>query len=274
MKAIVPAAGYGTRFLPATKVIPKEMLPVGTKPAIQWIVEEALAAGAEEVVIVTSPDKPALRAHFSVDSVWHERLKGKPDADAAIFHVEELSKKVRFVDQLEQRGLGHAVLQAAEAADADSQPVLVLLGDALVDGEIPCALEMVQEACFSPSSTWVGLERVDRSQVFRYGVVAGEDPDGRDRIFRLSGLVEKPAVEEAPSDLVIAGRYLLQPLVFAALRDQKPGVGGEIQLTDAIVRSLDVHGVYGCRYSGCRYDIGRPEGYLRTLQAWAQGPRK
>ena len=269
MRAIIPAAGYGTRFLPATKVIPKEMMPVGNKPAIQWIVEEAVSAGADEVVIVTSPDKPALRAHFAVDAVWHQRLKNKPEADAEIAHVEALSRRIRFVDQLEQRGLGHAILQAASCFEGTDDPILVLLGDALVRAPVPCAKELVETAGrVAPDATWVGLERVPKAQVFRYGVIAGRAYDDSDRIFRVTGLVEKPAVESAPSDLVIAGRYLLGPEIFQWLADQKPGVGGEIQLTDAMMRSLRDRPIFGYRYPGKRHDIGRPEGYLETLIAF------
>lgn len=269
MKAIIPAAGYGTRFLPATKVVPKELLPVGAKPAIQWIVEEALAAGADEVVIVTSPDKPALRRHFSVEPIWHERLRNKPEIDAAISHVEALSRKIRFVDQMEQRGLGHAVLQAASLFKGTSEPILILLGDALVNSPVPCAQEMVSVARqIAPDASWVGVERVPRDQVYRYGVVAGTHLPENDRVLRLTGLVEKPAVADAPSDLVIAGRYLLQPAIFTWLQSQKPGTGGEIQLTDAILRSMADTPVYAYRYPGKRHDIGRPEGYLKTLNEW------
>lgn len=269
MRAIIPAAGYGTRFLPATKVIPKEMMPVGNKPAIQWIVEEAFAAGADEIVIVTSPEKPTLREHFSVDQIWHERLKNKPEADAEIARVEELSRRIRFVDQLERRGLGHAILQAASLFEGTDEPVLVLLGDALVHSQIPCAKDLVDTARrIAPGATWVGLERVPKEKVSRYGVIQGEPYDSSDRIFTVTGLVEKPPVEKAPSDLVIAGRYLLGPEIFQWLADQKPGVGGEIQLTDAMMRSLKDRPIFGYRYPGKRHDIGRPEGYLETLVAF------
>ena len=271
MKAIIPAAGYGTRFLPATKVIPKELLPVGAKPAIQWIVEEALAAGADEIVIVTSPTKPALRAHFSVEPMWHERLRNKPTIEAEITHVEELARKIRFVDQLEQKGLGHAVLQAAALFEGTTEPILVLLGDALVNSAVPCAQDLVRVArSIAPEASWVGVERVPRENVSRYGVVAGTPIPEDDRVLRLTGLVEKPTVEEAPSDLVIAGRYLLQPAIFRWLKSQKPGAGGEIQLTDAIVRSMADAPVYAYRYPGTRHDIGRPEGYLKTLNEWGK----
>ena len=266
MNAVIPAAGYGTRFLPATKAVPKEMLPVGNKPAIQLIVEEAVAAGAERVVIVTSPDKPVLRRHFEPDAVWHERLKNKPEADAEMFRIEELAKRINFVDQLQQRGLGHAVLQAEPALRGDKTPFLVLLGDALVDGSEPCACELARTADeVAPDASWVGLERVPTERVSRYGVIKGDQVGANGLVYRVSGLVEKPAPEEAPSDLAIAGRYLLQPVIFDYLSTQIPGKGGEIQLTDAIMRSLEITGVFGFRYSGKRHDIGNPQGYLTAL---------
>ena len=269
MKALIPAAGYGTRFLPATKAVPKEMMPVGAKPAIQWIVEEALAAGADEVIIITSPDKPAIQKHFTPDAAWRERLRGKPEAGAEMARLDEISRKVRFVFQTEQRGLGHAVLQAAPLFEGSGEPVLILLGDALVaGGDSPCAAGLVAVARANPGSSVVGLERVPREKVSRYGVIKGTAVGGGDRLYQISGLVEKPSVAEAPSDLVIAGRYLLQPGIFGFLATQKPGKGGEIQLTDSIVRILADSPVFGLRYPGRRLDIGNPQGYFDALLAF------
>ena len=277
MKALIPAAGYGTRFLPASKTIPKEMLPVGAKPAIQLIVEEALAAGADQVVIVTSPDKPSLRRHFEVDAVWHERCAKKPEVEAELTHLEEIGKRLVWTFQTEQKGLGHAVLQAAELLRCEREPVLVLLGDALVSGEAPSAA-MAAISLVHGGASVVGLEEVPPEKVSRYGIVAGEPlvsaPSGTGfdpaRVLRLTDLVEKPSVEVAPSRLAIAGRYLLDPEVFALLSTQPPGHGGEIQLTDAIRRLLSDRPVYGYRYPGRRHDIGNPAGYLETLVAFAQ----
>ena len=277
MKALIPAAGYGTRFLPASKTIPKEMLPVGAKPAIQLIVEEALAAGADEVVIVTSPDKPSLRRHFEVDAVWHARCAKKPEVDAELTHLEEIGRRLEWVFQLEQKGLGHAVLQAADLLRGETEPVLVLLGDALVSGEAPSqAMAAISRACGGASV--VGLEEVPLEKVSRYGIVAGEPVDTLGapaeavepaRVLRLSDLVEKPQPEVAPSRLAIAGRYLLDPSIFELLASQTPGHGGEIQLTDSIRRLLGAKAVYGYRYPGRRHDIGNPAGYFETLQAFA-----
>ena len=255
MKALIPAAGHGTRFLPVTRVVPKEMLPIGAKPAIQLIVEEALAAGADEVVIVISPEKEIIRHYFVGDEMF--------------------SRYIRWVYQTEQKGLGHAVLQAADVFGDEREPILTLLGDALVAGETPsAAMTAISRACGGVSV--VGLEEVPLERVSRYGIVAPDksfngidgfgDPE---RILKLADLVEKPSAEAAPSRLAIAGRYLLAPEIFGLLASQAPGVGGEIQLTDAIRRLLAIKPVYGYRYPGARHDIGNPAGYLKALQAFA-----
>ena len=276
MKALIPAAGHGTRFLPVTRVVPKEMLPVGAKPAIQLIVEEALAAGADEVVIVVSPEKEIVRKYF--------------DGDTA------LASRIRWAWQTEQRGLGHAVLQGAPLLAQEREPVLVLLGDALVSGEAPSAAMAAISRAHGGASV-VGLEEVPLEKVSRYGIVKGtpisdlnalkvlndskvfnvlndskdlNDLNGlKDSILKLDDLVEKPAPEAAPSRLAIAGRYLLDPAIFDLLATQTPGHGGEIQLTDSIRRLLAEKPVYGYRYPGHRHDIGNPAGYLETLNAFS-----
>ena len=255
MKALIPAAGHGTRFLPVTRVVPKEMLPIGAKPALQLIVEEALAAGADEVVIVISPEKEIIRRYF----------EGDP----------ELAPRIRWSLQTEQKGLGHAVLQAADALADEQEPVLVLLGDALVSGEAPSATMAAISQAYGGASV-VGLEEVPLERVSRYGIVKGLEGfkglDGLkdlDRIVKIEDLVEKPAPDKAPSRLAIAGRYLLDPAIFGLLASQTAGVGGEIQLTDAIRRLLDIKPAYGYRYPGTRHDIGNPAGYLKALQAFA-----
>ena len=270
MKALIPAAGHGTRFLPVTRVVPKEMLPIGAKPALQLIVEEALAAGADEVVIVISPEKEIIRRYF----------EGDP----------ELAPRIRWAFQTEQKGLGHAVLQAADALAGEQEPVLVLLGDALVSGEAPSATMAVISQAYGGASV-VGLEEVPLERVSRYGIVKGSNglngfngfngPKGLngfkglngvkdlDRIVKIEDLVEKPAPDKAPSRLAIAGRYLLDPAIFGLLASQTAGVGGEIQLTDAIRCLLDLKPAYGYRYPGTRHDIGNPAGYLKALQAFA-----
>ena len=239
MKAIIPAAGHGTRFLPVTRVVPKEMLPIGSRPALEVIVDEARDAGADEVVIVISHGKEMIREYFGGDP------------------------SIRFVYQEEQRGLGHAVLQAADAVGDGGQPVLILLGDALVAGG-SASRELAAASAAHGGAGVVGLERVPRERVSRYGIVA-MDGDGR-----ITDMVEKPDPSAAPSDLAIAGRYLLDPAIFGMLRTQAPGKGGEIQLTDAIRRMLAERPVYGCVYSGRRQDIGNPKGYFAALKAMGE----
>jgi len=245
MTAIIPAAGKGTRFLPATRVIPKEMLPIGAKPAIHCIVEEAIAAGVDDVVVIISEEKEIIRRYF----------EGDP----------ELSAKVRYVYQKEQRGLGHAVLQAAGDVKG---PVLILLGDALVSGPNP-SVEMVAVSKANGGASVIGMEQVPQEKVSRYGIIAveGSVPTAGGSA-RIVDLVEKPSVEDAPSNLAIAGRYLLDDAIFGLLATQQPGHGGEIQLTDAIRRLLERKPVYGYVYPGKRQDIGNPAGYFTALEAF------
>jgi UTP--glucose-1-phosphate uridylyltransferase len=239
MTAIIPAAGKGTRFLPVTRAVPKEMLPIGAKPAIQLIVEEAIDAGADDVVIVISEEKEIIRRYFEGDA--------------------ELAAKIRFVYQHEQKGLGHAVLQAGGSRDPG--PVLVLLGDALVSGPNP-SRAMVELSRRHGGASVIGLERVPPEKVSRYGIVKA------DAEMKISDLVEKPRPEAAPSDLAIAGRYLLDGAVFDLLATQEAGHGGEIQLTDSIRRLLADKEVYGYIYPGKRQDIGNPQGYFKALEAF------
>ena len=231
MTAIIPAAGHGTRFLPVTRVVPKEMLPIGAKPALELIVDEARSAGAEEIVLVISEGKELIRRYF----------EGQPG--------------IRFVYQKEQKGLGHAVLQAA----VDDE-VLILLGDALVLG-CNAAKEMVEVSRRNGNAAVIGCERVPKEKVSRYGIMK---LDGD----RIVDMVEKPSVEEAPSDIAVAGRYLLPAAIFGYLKTQTPGKGGEIQLTDAIKRMLAEHPAYAYVYPGKRQDIGNPDGYYAALTAF------
>jgi len=251
MIALIPAAGHGTRFAPFTKLVPKEMLPVGARPAIAIIVDEAVAAGADEVIIVTSPEKPLLQR-------W--------------FEIEPPKAKISWVYQTEQHGLGHAVLQAADDVKGKSgggadDKVLILLGDALVSG-CNASAEMVAFSRANGGASVVGCERVPPEKVSRYGILKLADGQVVD-------LVEKPALEEAPSDLAIAGRYLLSADIFDFLSTQTPGKGGEIQLTDAIRRMVASqaqtsagHRLLPYVYPGRRQDIGNPEGYFKALEAY------
>ena len=245
MKALIPAAGHGTRFAPWTKLVPKEMLPIGARPALAQIVDEAVRAGADEVVIVTSPEKPLLKK-------W--------------FEIEPAPVKIAWVDQLEQNGLGHAVLQAAGLLEGETEPVLVLLGDALVSGG-NASKAMKEISAANGGASIIGCEEVPREKVSRYGIMKPAQERTGERFFRLGDIVEKPAVDEAPSNLAVAGRYLLDPAIFAYLKDQQAGVGGEVQLTDAIRRMLAEKTVFGYVYPGHRHDIGNPQGYLQALEA-------
>ena len=245
MKALIPAAGHGRRFAPWTKLVPKELLPVGSRPAIAQIVDEAAQAGADEVVIVTSPEKPLLKK-------W--------------FEIEPAKVKIKWANQLEQHGLGHAVLQAASLFEGENEPVLILLGDALVSGG-NASKAMKEISAANGGASIIGCEEVPRDKVSRYGIMKPAQERTGDRFFRLGDIVEKPSVDEAPSNLAVAGRYLLDPVIFAYLKDQQAGVGGEVQLTDAIRRMLAEKMVLGYVYPGHRHDIGNPIGYLQALEA-------
>lgn len=241
MKAIIPAAGHGTRFLPVTKVVPKEMLPIGSKPALELIVEEAKSAGADEIILVISHGKELIRTYFKDDP------------------------SIKFVYQEEQKGLGHAVYEGLMGAGDVDGSVLILLGDALVIG-CNAAKEMAELSRSNGNVSVIGLERVPEEKVSRYGIVK---MDG----LRIVDMVEKPKPEVAPSNLAIAGRYLLDSSIVDYLRDQKAGVGGEIQLTDAIRRMLAEKPLLGYVYPGKRQDIGNPDGYFTALEAFKNGNR-
>lgn len=238
MKAIITAAGLGTRFAPVSKVIPKEMLPIGSKPALEIIVDEARQAGVDGITIVISHQKEMIREYFSS------------------------SNDINFVYQEEQLGLGHAVLQARTDDD-----VLVLLGDALVYG-CSAASEMVKISKENNFASVIGLERVPQEKTSRYGIVKCEEFDIDSSVVTISDMVEKPAPEFAPSNLAVAGRYLLKREIFDLLANQTPGKNGEIQLTDAIARAArdgKLGSVKGYIYNGRRCDIGNPDGYYQAL---------
>ncbi len=230
MKAIIPAAGLGTRFLPATKAVPKEMLPIVDRPCIQWVVEEGLAA-ADEVVIVNSHAKPAIEAHFSPDPelVSHLRTKGKDSFADAVEHAGSLA--VEFAYQDEALGLGHAILCAENATKGD--PFFVLLGDVIVPGNAMLPRMKAASDAHDGASV-IAVMPVADDEVDRFGIISGVEVDGEPGVWKIDALVEKPPLDEAPTNLAVFGRYLLTPRVMELLHDIKPGVGGEIQLTDAL----------------------------------------
>ena len=260
-KAVIPAAGLGTRFLPATKASPKEMLPVVDKPAIQYVVEEAAAAGLTDVLMITGRSKRALEDHFDRVVELEDALAAKGDLErlALVRRATDLAK-VHYVRQGDPRGLGHAVLAAAE--HVGRQAFAVLLGDDLIDPRDPLLTRMVEVQAREGGSV-VALMEVPPDAISMYGCAAVE-PGGGD-VVRVTGLVEKPAVDEAPSNLAIIGRYVLSPTVFDLLRETPPGRGGEIQLTDAISGLLATEPVHGVVFRGRRYDTGDRLDYLKAV---------
>ncbi|HEV3172449.1 MAG TPA: UTP--glucose-1-phosphate uridylyltransferase GalU [Actinocrinis sp.] len=266
-KAVIPAAGLGTRFLPATKATPKEMLPVIDKPAIQYVVEEAVAAGLDDVLMITGRNKRPVEDHFDRAYELESALKAKGDTErlAAVRASSELAA-VHYVRQGDPRGLGHAVLCAAPHVGAE--PFAVLLGDDLIDPRDPLLARMI-EVQKNFGGSVVALIAVDPDQIHLYGCAATLLLDGEADLVRVTDLVEKPAAESAPSNLAIIGRYVLAPEIFGVLRETPPGRGGEIQLTDALrVLAADpsIGGpVHGVLFSGRRYDTGDRADYLRTI---------
>jgi UTP--glucose-1-phosphate uridylyltransferase len=259
-KAVIPAAGLGTRFLPATKAVPKEMLPVVDTPAIQFVVEEAVAAGLTDVLMVTGRSKRALEDHF--DRVWEleATLEAKGDTDK-LRKVQESTHlgDVHYVRQGDPKGLGHAVLVAAE--HVGNEPFAVLLGDDLIDPRDPLLRQMV-EVQEREGGSVVALMQVPHDQISLYGCAA---VTGDGDVVKINALVEKPPVDEAPSDLAIIGRYVLSPTVFSVLRETPPGRGGEIQLTDALQTLIATEPVHGVVFRGRRYDTGDRLDYLKTV---------
>ncbi|WP_031509326.1 UTP--glucose-1-phosphate uridylyltransferase GalU [Streptomyces megasporus] len=265
-KAVIPAAGLGTRFLPATKATPKEMLPVVDKPAIQYVVEEAVTAGLPDVLMVTGRNKRPLEDHFDRNYELEEVLRRKGD-EAKLTKVQEPTDlaTIHYVRQGDPKGLGHAVLCAAP--HVGDQPFAVLLGDDLIDPRDPLLSRMIEVQATYGGSV-VALLEVDPEQIHLYGCAVAK-PTGDDDVVRVSDLVEKPSREDAPSNLAIIGRYVLDPAVFEVLRKTEPGRGGEIQLTDALqtlAADPSIGGpVHGVVFKGRRYDTGDRGDYLRAI---------
>jgi len=265
-KAVIPAAGMGTRFLPATKAMPKEMLPVVDKPAIQYVVEEAVAAGLTDVLMITGRNKNALENHFDRVTELEAVLIQKGDRDrlAKVNESTDLAD-MHYVRQGDPLGLGHAVLRAK--MHVGREPFAVLLGDDIIDARDPLLDKMLSEQ-ITRNTSIVALLEVDPSQIHLYGAAAIEKTDDPD-VVRITGLVEKPAAEDAPSNLAIIGRYVLRPEVFDVLEHTKPGKGNEIQLTDALqemaVNPETTGGVYGVIFRGRRYDTGDRLDYIKAI---------
>ena len=262
-KAVIPAAGFGTRFLPATKAQPKEMLPIVDTPAIQYIVKEALDSGIEEILIITGRSKRAIEDHFD-SSVELEELLQKQGKNKQLAMVKDLADiKIHFIRQKSPRGLGDAVL-CAKAFIGD-EPFAVLLGDDIVyNPEKPC-LQQLMDCYEQHPGIILGAQFVPNEKVSSYGIVSGEPL--ADNLYRVHGLVEKPSVDKAPSNLAVLGRYILTPDIFDILENTKPGVGNEVQLTDALAASKT--DTYALAYEGVRYDIGDKLGYLKATVEYA-----
>lgn len=262
-KAVIPAAGFGTRFLPATKAQPKEMLPIVDTPAIQYIVKEALDSGIEEILIITGRSKRAIEDHFD-SCVELEELLQKQGKNKQLAMVKDLADiKVHFIRQKAPRGLGDAVL-CAKAFIGD-EPFAVLLGDDIVyNPDKPC-LQQLMDCYEKHPGIILGAQFVPNDKVSSYGIVSG-DPLS-DNLYRVSGLVEKPSVDKAPSNLAVLGRYILTPDIFDILENTKPGVGNEVQLTDALAASKTTK--YALAYEGIRYDTGDKLGYLKATVEYA-----
>jgi UTP--glucose-1-phosphate uridylyltransferase len=264
-KGVIPAAGLGTRFLPATKAVPKELLPIVDKPTIQYIVEEAVASGIEEIILITARGKGGIEDHFDVSFELEETLK-KTKKDDLLRMVRDLSEMMRVVAirQKEPKGLGHAVLCAREAVG--DEPFAVLLGDDIVDADPPCLAQMM-EVSRQKSGGVIALLRVPETETHLYGIIRGEQVN--ERIYQIAEMVEKPKPEQAPSNLAVIGRYVLPPEIFPILEKTPPGKGGEIQLTDALQELARRTPLYGYEFVGDRYDAGDKVGYLQANISFA-----
>lgn len=260
-KAVIPAAGWGTRFLPATKAQPKEMLPLVDKPAIQYVVEEAVASGIDTILIITGRGKRAIEDHFDYSPELETYLQERGDR-----HLAEVIKKIpdmahiHYLRQKEPKGLGHAVLCAERFVGYE--PFAVLLGDDLIESDPPCLKQMlrIQERL---GGSVIAVREVAEAEVSRYGIIEGKKLE--EGLYKVEDLVEKPRPGEAPSRLAVIGRYILSPTIFGLLRETEPGFGGEIQLTDGLQRLCQLEPVYAYMFAGRRYDIGDKLGYLQAI---------
>ena len=259
-KAVIPAAGLGTRFLPATKATPKEMLPIVDKPTIQYIIEEALHSGIEDILIITGRSKRAIEDHFdrSIELELNLEEHGKLKELEMVRKISDV--RIHYIRQKEPRGLGHAILCAKQFVG--EEPFAVLLGDDVVDSEKP-ALQQLIDVYDKTGASVLGVQEVPQEKVSAYGIVASE-PTGDARTFTVQDMVEKPAVEEAPSRLAVLGRYVITPEIFPILEETKPGRGDEIQLTDALKVLAKEQTMYAYNFEGRRYDVGDKQGFLEA----------
>ncbi|WP_223592347.1 UTP--glucose-1-phosphate uridylyltransferase GalU [Neobacillus bataviensis] len=259
-KAIIPAAGLGTRFLPATKAMPKEMLPIVDKPTIQYIVEEAIASGIEDIIIVTGKGKRAIEDHFDFAPELEQNLieKGKNDILEKVRYSTNLAD-IHYIRQKEPKGLGHAVWCARNFIG--EEPFAVLLGDDIVQSETPCLKQLINIYEKTRSSV-IGVQSVSNEETHRYGIIDPATKEGRR--YQVNNFVEKPTQGTAPSNLAIMGRYILTPEIFMFLEQHETGTGGEIQLTDAIQKLNQIQRVFAYDFEGKRYDVGEKIGFVKT----------
>lgn len=267
-KAIIPAAGLGTRFLPATKAQPKEMLPIVDKPTIQYIVEEAVKSGIEDIIIVSGRGKRAIEDHFDKSYELEDQLI-KKDKMKMLEEIQDISNlaDIHYIRQKEAKGLGHAIATAKKFIG--NEPFAVLLGDDIVKTDGTPALKQLTEAFEKYRGSVVGVQQVPESEVSKYGVVAPQGSTSEPNLMQVSDLVEKPKKEEAPSNYAIMGRYVLTPEIFDILETLPPGAGGEIQLTDAIKELNKKQAVYACEFTGDRYDVGDKFGFIKATIEFA-----
>jgi UTP--glucose-1-phosphate uridylyltransferase len=264
-KAIIPAAGLGTRFLPATKAQPKEMLPIVDKPTIQYIVEEAIKSGIEDIIIISGRSKRAIEDHFDKSYELEQELEKKGNQDLLKL-VQDISNlaNIHYIRQKEARGLGHAIYCAKSFIG--NEPFAVLLGDDIVDSEVPCIKQLI-DVYDKYRTTVLGVQKVPEDQVSKYGIVGGEIVDNR--VYKVKDLVEKPDKASAPSNIAILGRYIITPQIFDYLENAKPGKGGEIQLTDALRELMEKEEMYAYDFVGKRYDVGNKLGFLQATVEFA-----
>ncbi|MCJ8346914.1 UTP--glucose-1-phosphate uridylyltransferase GalU [bacterium] len=263
--AVFPAAGLGTRFLPATKAQPKEMLPLVDKPMIQYVIEEAQKSGIEHVIIITGRGKNSIEDHFDMSFELEQKLreKGKTELLELVRSISSMIT-ISYVRQREALGLGHAILCAKHLVG--DEPFAVFLGDDIVDSKVPCMAQMIQ-VWEKHQCPVIAVEQVDMENISAYGVIAGEKSD--DRVYKISDMVEKPKKEDAPSDLAIIGRYILTPEIFEILENTQTGAGGEIQLTDGLRTLLKTQDFYAYQFEGNRYDTGSKIGFLKATVEFA-----
>ncbi len=265
-KAVIPAAGLGTRFLPATKALAKEMLPIVDTPTIQYIIQEAVDSGIEEILIITNSNKHAMENHFDKNYELESRLleSGKIKQAKEINDIANLAN-IYYIRQKEPKGLGHAVLCAKSFIG--NEPFAVLLGDDVVVNDKKPALRQLIDAYIQKEASVVGVQTVEHKDVNKYGIVRPSKShivECAGRLVKLSDMIEKPPINEAPSDLAVLGRYVLTPKIFELLETQSKGTGNEIQLTDAIKRLMDIQAVYAYDFEGIRYDVGDKFGFIKA----------